>query len=208
MSFLRMAHSRRRLSAKRRRCQRSAVVDALAEHQRIYRRFRMVRGRAVPDDRNHSDDARRAHRGRRTDAARDGRSEAGRVPVFGGTRGCNCLSRIATDDSEIDDAVEFELEPTDIVDGKAYQFNVVAALTMTGEYEFSALLQSSHLDREFRATAESRTTMIEIASPATMLWFVIGGMVAVAVAGLGFIGTPCAVPKRAVWQPLPHGFGR
>ena len=106
---------------------------------------------------------------------------------------------VATDDSEIDDAVAFELEPTDIVDGKAYQFNVVAALTMTGEYEFNALLQSSHLDREFKATAESRTATIEIASPATMLWFVIGGMVAVPLLVLVLL------TLRALFQNGPSG---
>ena len=50
-------------------------------------------------------------------------------------------------------AVDFVLEPAEIVDDKIYQLRILAALTMPGDYEFDATLRSTHLERGFEAVA-------------------------------------------------------
>ncbi len=97
-------------------------------------------------------------------------------------------------------AVDIELEPTEIVDGKIYQLNVFAALVEPGDYEFDATLQSLHLEREFVAVATTRTESIDIAVPTPVVTYTLYG-----IAGF-FAFVLLMLFIRALLQHTPSGY--
>lgn len=99
-----------------------------------------------------------------------------------------------------DSAVDIELKPTEVVEGKIYQLNVLAELTEPGEYELDATLESTHLERGFVAVAETRTQTIEIAVPTPVLTYALFG-----VAGF-FAFVLFLMLVRALLQQNPFGY--
>ena len=96
--------------------------------------------------------------------------------------------------------VDIELEPTEVVDGKIYQLKVFASLIESGDYEFDATLQSSHIEREFVAVATTRTESIEITVPTPVVTYVLYGIA-------GFFGFVFLVLLiRALFQHSPFGY--
>ncbi|MYA60498.1 MAG: hypothetical protein F4X40_08110 [Chloroflexi bacterium] len=107
------------------------------------------------------------------------------------------VSMIQADDGS---EVDIELKPTEVVDGKIYQLNVFAALVEPGDYEFDAILRSSHLEREFVAVATTRTESIEIAVPTPVMTYVLYG-----IAGF-FAFVFLVLLIRAILQHNPFGY--
>ena len=96
--------------------------------------------------------------------------------------------------------VDLEFEPTEVVDGKVYQLKVFGSLVTAAEYEFSATLNSSHLDREFEAVAGKKSTNIEIATPVPILTYSAIGVGA-------FIGLLLLLLiSRSLMQVRPYGY--
>ena len=69
--------------------------------------------------------------------------------------------------------VDLEFEPTEVVDGKVYQLKIFGSLVTAAEYEFSAAMSSTHLGREFEAVAAKKSASIEIATPTSMLTYIL-----------------------------------
>ena len=96
--------------------------------------------------------------------------------------------------------VDLEFEPTEVVDGKVYQLKVFGSLVTAAEYEFSATLNSTHLDREFETVAGKKSTNIEIATPVPILTYSAIGVGA-------FIGLLLLLLiSRSLMQVRPHGY--
>ncbi len=95
----------------------------------------------------------------------------GEFPFLAGSEDVSVSVVNATDGSSVD----FELEPTEIVDDKVYQLNVFATLTVPGEYEFDAILDSTHLERGFTTVAAKRSQSIEITVPVSLVTYVLIG---------------------------------
>ena len=107
---------------------------------------------------------------------------------------------VAVTNADDGSAVDIELEPTEIVDGKIYQLNVFAALVEPGDYEFDATLQSVHLEREFVAVATTHTESIEIAVPTPVVTYALYG-----IAGF-FAFVVLILFIRALLQHSPFGY--
>ena len=97
-------------------------------------------------------------------------------------------------------AVDFELEPTEIVDDKIYQLRVLAALTMPGDYELNATLRSTHVEREFESVAEEKSQSIEIAVPTPIIVYAAFGI------GAFFVFVFLLMFIRALLQSNPFGY--
>ena len=97
-------------------------------------------------------------------------------------------------------AVDFELEPAEIVDGKIYQLRILAALTMPGDYEFDATLRSTHLERGFEAVAAKQSQSVEIAVPTPIVIYAAIGVGAF----FGFVVLLMLI--RAMFQSRPFGY--
>ena len=96
--------------------------------------------------------------------------------------------------------VDLEFEPTEVVDGKVYQLKVFGSLVTAAEYEFSATLNSTHLDREFETVAGKKSTNIEIATPVPILTYSAIGVGA-------FIGLLLLLLiSRSLMQVRPYGY--
>ena len=97
-------------------------------------------------------------------------------------------------------ALEVELEPTEVVEEKVYQLRVFGVLPEDGEYEFGAVLRSTHLDREFVAEAMSATQEFELTVPTPILLYAAIGLA-------GFFGFLfLLLLLRALLQSSPFGF--
>ncbi len=96
-------------------------------------------------------------------------------------------------------AVEFELEPTEIVDEKVYQVKVFSALTLDGDYVVNAKLNSIHLERQFEVIAVEQTTSIEVTNPVSIPLLAAAGIAAF----IGFL--IFLLLLRALFQSTPYG---
>ena len=97
-------------------------------------------------------------------------------------------------------AVDFELEPTEVVEDKIYQLRVLSALTMPGDYEFNATLRSTHYEREFEAVAAKKSQSIEIAVPTPIIVYAAFGI------GAFFVFVFLLMFIRALLQSNPFGY--
>ena len=96
--------------------------------------------------------------------------------------------------------VPVELEPTEVVEGKIYQLRVFGSVTMPAEYVFNATMRSTHLEREFEATAVEQSRSIEISTPTTLPLLVAAG----AAGAVGII--LLFMVLVALIRPRPYGY--